>query len=112
LDKSEILEILNDWNYWNKDLPATKERPYYDNKISSLMKNDEVLVIKGTRRSGKSTLMLNQIKELLSEGIDSKNILFINLEDPRFITHLSTELLQNIKDVYLEYLNESSHLLP
>jgi len=103
LDKSEILEILNDWNYWNKDLPTTKERPYYDNKISSFIKNDEVLVIKGIRRSGKSTLMLNQIKKLLSYGIDVKDILFINLEDPRFINHLSTELLQNIKDVHPNY---------
>ncbi len=107
MDKTEILEILNDWNYWNKDLPTTKERPYYDSKISSFIKNDEVLVIKGVRRSGKSTLMINQIKKLFSDGIDVKNILFINLEDPRFINYLSTELLQNIKDIYLEYLNPS-----
>jgi len=59
LDKSEIIEILNEWNYWNKDLPQTQERIFYDNKISSLIKYDEVLVIKGIRRSGKSTLMLN-----------------------------------------------------
>jgi len=58
LDKTEILEILNDWNYWNKELPDTKERPFYDDKISAFMKIDEVLVIKGIRRSGKSTLMI------------------------------------------------------
>ena len=93
MDKSEIIEILNEWNYWNKDLPQTQARAIYDNKISSLVKHDEILVIKGIRRSGKSTLMLNCIKNLLSSGIDIKNILFVNLEDPRFINHLSTELL-------------------
>lgn len=105
MDKSDILEILNDWNYWNRDLPITHKRESYDSKISSFMEYDEVIVIKGIRRSGKSTLMINQIKELLSNGVDKKEILFVNLEDPRFINHLSLELLEQIKDVYLEYLN-------
>jgi len=105
LNKSEIIEILNEWNYWNRELPQTQTRSFYDDKISTLLKYDEVLVIKGIRRSGKSTLMLNCIKNLLINGVDIKNILFVNLEDPRFINHLSTDLLQTIKDVYLEYLN-------
>jgi len=105
LNKIEILEILNEWNYWNRDLPQTYTRDFYDEKIASLMQYDEVLVIKGIRRSGKSTLMLNSIKNLLQSGIPTSNILFVNLEDPRFINHLSTDLLQTIKEVYLEYLN-------
>jgi len=105
LDKSEIIEILNEWNYWNKELPETHTRAVYDNKISTLLEYNEVLVIKGIRRSGKSTLMLNCIKNLLASGVGIKNILFVNLEDPRFINNLSTDLLQEIKDVYLEYLN-------
>ena len=105
MDKTEIIEILNDWNYWNKPLPNTKERPLYDEKISSFMQYDEVVVIKGIRRSGKSTLMINQIKNLLKEGVLISDILFINFEDPRLINHLNLELLQEIKDVYLEYLN-------
>lgn len=105
MDKTEIIEILNDWNYWNKPLPNTKERPLYDEKISSFMQYDEVIVIKGIRRSGKSTLMINQIKNLLKEGVLISDILFINFEDPRLINHLNLELLQEIKDVYLEYLN-------
>jgi len=108
LDKSELLEILNDWNYWNKELPTINNRDFYDDKISNFLKNDEVIVIKGIRRSGKSTLMINQIKRLIANGVDKKDILIINLEDPRFINHLGVELLQNIKDVYLQYLNPSS----
>lgn len=108
MDKSEIIEILNEWNYWNRALPQTQTRASYDDKITSLIKHDEVLVIKGIRRSGKSTLMLNSIKNLLQSGVNIKNILFVNLEDPRFINHLTTELLQTIKEVYLEYLNPDS----
>ena len=100
-----MIEILNEWNYWNKELPHTYARALYDEKIDTFLSYNEVVVIKGIRRSGKSTLMLNSIKNLLLNGVDIKNILFVNLEDPRFINHLSTELLQEIKDVYLEYLD-------
>ena len=107
MKNSEILEILNDWNYWNKELPTTTARIFYDDKISKFLSNDEVVVIKGIRRSGKSTLMINQIKRLIANGVDKKNILIINLEDPRFINNLNLELLQTIKEVYLQYLNPS-----
>ena len=108
MDKLEILEILNEWNYWNRELPQTFFREFYDDTIDSFMNYDEIVVIKGIRRSGKSTLMINQIKRLISKGVDKKEILFVNLEDPRFINHLSLDLLQSIKDVYLEYLDPSS----
>lgn len=112
MDKSEIIEILNEWNYWNKELSQTQARTTYDSRISTLLNYNEILVIKGIRRSGKSTLMLNSIKNLLANGVDIKNILFVNLEDPRFINNLSPKLLQEIKDVYLEYLdpNEKPYL--
>lgn len=107
MEKLEILEILNDWNYWNKDLPHSVARGFYDDKITSFLLQDEVVVLKGIRRCGKSTLLLNQIKRLTQSGVDKKNILFVNLEDPRFVNHLDVALLQKIKDVYLEYLNPS-----
>jgi predicted AAA+ superfamily ATPase len=108
LDKSEVLAILNDWNYWNKDFPSTKKRSFYDEKITNFLKNDEVVVIKGIRRSGKSTLMINQIEKLVASGVSINDILIINLEDPRFINNLNLELLQTIKDTYIQYLNPSS----
>jgi len=105
LDKTEILEILNDWNYWNKNLPKAHIRDSYEKKILSFLQYDEIVVIKGIRRSGKSTLMQNTIKNLLSNNVKKKNILFVNLEDPRFINHLNIALLEQIKEAYEEYLS-------
>ena len=104
MDKTVILDILNDWNYWKRPFPATHPRPLYGEKIARWMRSDEVVVIKGVRRSGKSTLMINRIKDLISGGIDVKNILFVNFEDPRFINHLDVALMDKILDTYLEYL--------
>jgi len=105
LDKSQIISILNDWNYWDRDLPNTKVREQYESKISSYLKYDEIVVIKGIRRSGKSTLMVNQIKKLIKSGISLSDVLFVNLEDPRFVGYLNLEMLDKIKEIYLEYLS-------
>ena len=105
MEKLEIIEILNEWNYWDREVPVTVKRDSYDNKIAKFMQKDEVLVIKGVRRCGKSTLMLNQIRKLHQEGVPKNEILFVNLEDPRFINHLSLELFELIKESYLEYMN-------
>ena len=104
MDKIEILDILNSWNFWTKDLPNTFRRDIYEKKISSLIEYNEILVIKGIRRSGKSTLMINQIKNLIKNGVDKRDILYVNLEDPRFVNHLNLELLEKIKDLYLEHI--------
>jgi predicted AAA+ superfamily ATPase len=105
MDKLEIIRILNEWNYWDREVPATVKRDVYDHRIAKFIKKDEVVVIKGVRRCGKSTLMLNQIRKLHEEGIPKNEILFVNLEDPRFINHLSLDLFERIKETYLEYLN-------
>ncbi|RLA77960.1 MAG: hypothetical protein DRG78_16190 [Epsilonproteobacteria bacterium] len=105
MEKQEIIEILSEWNYWDRELPPTVKRDSYDEKISKYIEKDEVLVIKGVRRCGKSTLLINQIDRLHSNGVARNKILFVNLEDPRFINHLTVNLLQDIKDAYLEYLN-------
>ena len=78
MDKLEIIEILNEWNYWNREVPPTIKRDFYDKKISKFITKDEVVVIKGVRRSGKSTLMLNQIKNLHQQGVPKNEILFVN----------------------------------
>jgi len=108
MDKSELIEILSEWNYWDREVPTTVKRDLYDKKIAKFIEKDEVLVIKGVRRSGKSTLMINQIRKLHKRGIPKNEILFVNLEDPRFINHLSIELFELIKETYLEYLNPKS----
>ena len=36
MDKLEIIEILNEWNYWNREVPSTVKRDVYDHKIATL----------------------------------------------------------------------------
>ncbi len=104
LNKEEIFEVLSDWNYWNKPLPTTVARPQYEEEIARKASSGEIIILKGVRRSGKSTLLLNEIKRLLTEGYAPKEILYINFEDPRFHNHLTLELMERIKNVFLEFV--------
>ena len=104
MNKDKIFEILNDWNFWFKPLPKTFERESYESEIARKSLAGEVIVIKGVRRSGKSTLLINEIKRLIETGIDAKNILFVNFEDQRFRMFDEKTLLEDIKNIYLEYI--------
>lgn len=108
MDKNKLLEILNDWNFWDKEIPNFIVRKDYQKMINTYSKSDEIIVFKGIRRSGKSTLMINNISELVKKGVDIKEILLINFEDPRFTGELNINLLQQILDVYQEYVNNDS----
>jgi len=111
MNKDKLFEILNEWNYWFRPLPDTYQRKHYEAEIARKSKAGEVIVIKGVRRSGKSTLLINEIKRLVSEGLDIKNILFVNFEDQRFRMFDHQTLLEEIKNVYLEYIKPTGDVV-
>ena len=108
MEKNKLFEILNDWNFWDKPLPDYIDRPDYQTKINTFIRSGEVIVLKGIRRSGKSTLLINHIKQLVNDGVNAKEILFINFEDPRFTDELNAGLLDQILDVYKELINSET----
>ncbi len=105
LSKEAIFETLSDWNYWDKQLPQTISRPIYEKEIARKAAVGEILVLKGVRRSGKSTLLINEMKRLLSEGRETKDFLYVNFEDARFNNHLSLDLMEQVKETYREFVN-------
>ena len=83
MDKNKLFGILNDWNYWDKPVPAFFPREGYQEKINSYLSSGEVIVLKGIRRAGKSTLLINHIRYLTENGLDKKACLFVNFEEDR-----------------------------
>jgi len=75
--RTEILRILVDWNYWGNYKDESVERGRYIENLNHLLKIGEIIVIKGVRRSGKSTFMLQYINKL---GLEEKNALVVNFE--------------------------------
>lgn len=104
MEKSEILNILTDWNFWRRDVESgiTREEPL--KKIKTLSETNEIIVIKGIRRSGKSTLLLQLCADLIRSGTRKEDILIVNFEDPRF-KGLNLDLLNKIYEIYLTELD-------
>ena len=105
LTKNQLFEILLDWNYWSREFPKTTPRKNYEDKIAKISQTDEVIVVKGVRRCGKSTLLINEMKRLMASGVPKEQLLFVNFEDVRLIGYLGVELLGLIKDTYMEFVN-------
>ena len=76
------------------------DRPNYINELIKFKDKNLIKIITGIRRCGKSTLM-NLFKEyLLQSGIDSSQIISINLEDLKY------NFIQNYMDLY-NYITEN-----
>ncbi len=83
--REELIEILDDWNFWKNDLASGKNREEYVEKCLKFLKVNVVSSIIGIRRSGKSYIIRQIIKKLIEKGIERKNILIVNFEDRRFV---------------------------
>lgn len=73
-------------------------RPEYINKLKSWRDTDLIKIVTGLRRSGKSTLFTLFIEDLKKDGISSKNILQLNLDDPANDFSSYKDLYNYIKD--------------
>ena len=108
MDKNKLFTILNEWNFWDKPVPDFFPRDEYQSKINTYLKSGEIIILKGIRRSGKSTLMINHIRHLINNGVDIKEVLFVNFEDPRFNDELNSDFLEQILETYKEYINHKT----
>ncbi|HIP29234.1 MAG TPA: ATP-binding protein [Sulfurospirillum arcachonense] len=104
MKKEAILAILEEWNCWSKPFKKSFKRNSYEDEVAKKATTGEIVFLKGVRRSGKSTILRNHIENLIESGVVKNEILFVNLEDPRFASYLSLELLEEIKNAYIYYL--------
>ncbi|MBU4056552.1 AAA family ATPase, partial [Patescibacteria group bacterium] len=103
MNKNELIKILNDWNFWQKDIETGIKRDAYLNSLEQMLQSGQIMLITGARRSGKSFLMRQLAKKIVERGADKNQILIVNFEDPRFVD-LNTDLLDQILETYQEFL--------
>lgn len=103
MNKNELIGILQDWNFWRKELETGVPRAEYLTRVERFLETNHVLTITGPRRAGKSFIMRQAAKALTQRGVGKDNILIVNFEDPRF-SELNTALLEQMYDTYLEFL--------
>ena len=110
--ESRTLEILLDWNYWGTFRRTLIPREEYEARLGLFMEGQEVVVVKGIRRAGKSSLIFSYLSRLFGEGkIRPENTLIINFEDPRLPADLDAGGLTAIFEVYMRNKNPAGRVV-
>lgn len=78
----ELLAAQNPW--WSgQPFDSGRERQKYLAEIRRYLKTGEIIVLSGVRRSGKTTLLYQAVRLLITTArVPAKNILFLNCDDP------------------------------
>ena len=103
MDESTIIEVLKKWNPWGKKIEAGIERDIYIEKIYPYIERKEVIVLKGIRRCGKSTIVKQLISKLIKNKADKSQILYLNLEDYNFANDLRIGIFEAVLNAYRNY---------
>jgi len=84
MKEQEIIEVLGEWNFWNREIDTGIPRRDYTDKLFEFLRYDKVISIIGIRRAGKSYIVRQLAKELIKSGLDRQKTLIINFEEPVF----------------------------
>lgn len=104
MEKKEVFDILDSWNEWAGQKDIGILRNSYIDRLNELIKgSNQVITITGPRRAGKSYIMRQMGRLLVENDTKKENILFVNFDDPRFLS-LDSKLLLEIYDVYREFM--------
>lgn len=108
MEKTQIIEILSEWNPWEKELKAGLARTQYLEKIERFHKTEQIVTITGVRRAGKSTLLKQYINKI-AKRYGSDSVLYINLEEPVF-AGIDLNTLIRIFDAYREIIRPKGEI--
>jgi len=102
--------LISQNKHWKSEYKKLYHRDIVD-KITNRIELNQIEVIQGIRRSGKSTIFKLLIN-CLSKTINPKKILYINLDDPFFIPYSNdatkfydiVEIAEKLSGEKIEYL--------
>ncbi len=94
MDSDDLLAVAATWSFWDHPPPpSVARRVALPRSLSSRV----ALVVQGVRRCGKSTLLAQLIERY---GLDRRDCLFVNFEDPRLAGALGFETLEQLTQAF------------
>lgn len=103
MDSARLLEILASYNrFWTTGHVETGIGRDLLARCLSQVDTREIVVLKGVRRCGKSTLLAQVMEALLGRGTKPQQLLRVNLEEPLFAAEAGVELLEQIYRTWRE----------
>ncbi len=83
-DLQSLLAFHNPWWLTGKipqELNLPFRRPVFES-MGNYLKLDRVIILKGPRRTGKSTLLFQLLNALLQKGVEARRLLYFPFDDP------------------------------
>ncbi len=106
MEEKDIIRIIGDTNLWGREVDTGINRPEYVEKVVKFAGSGEIVVVMGPRRSGKTTICLQALKEIVKAGMDKTQTLYVNFEDPALETILTgPEAMEKIYRSYKMLVN-------
>jgi len=111
MDDTQILGLLNRINTWwdGEDVPeslrkATHRRRDFSTARDRLDDGRQIIIIRGPRQVGKTTLCGQLIESLVeNQLVPAERILYLNIENSQFLSS-PDDVIQNSLDVYERYV--------
>ncbi len=100
--QTSVIEILYKWNRWGSNLLKSGVLRAKTAEILPYVHTQEILVLIGPRRSGKSTILYQIMDALEKEGVAQQAMLHLNFEEPQLIPFLNLKGLDEMYDSYRE----------
>ena len=104
MDAEDLLSVAETWSFWNRPPPPSIRRVL---ELPRSLSPRTALVVQGVRRAGKSTLLAQLIGRY---GLDRRDCLFVNFEDPRLAGGLGFETLERLTQAFGEFRREAETL--
>lgn len=99
----EYFEKLKRFNFWDGNVPEIGfHRNLYLQKVQDFLNNKLIKVVVGQRRTGKSYILRQIAQNLLDQGVDAKQIFYLNKEYIAFDAIKSYEDLDALIRFYQE----------
>ncbi|MBI5183963.1 MAG: ATP-binding protein [Nitrospinae bacterium] len=91
---------FNPW-WEGKDFESGIDRTKYRDSLPALLKRRQIEVIIGSRRTGKTTLLKQFIKDLIKHGVSPRFILYLALDHPALSNIPISEHLKNMRKLFM-----------
>ncbi len=112
MDEKDIIRSIADVNFWGKEIDTGIPRPEYTEKVRKFAGSGEAVVVMGPRRSGKTTICLQVLREMIANGMDKAQTLYVNFEDPALETLLTgPEAMERIYRSYRLLVNRDKDVI-
>jgi len=112
LTSIQIIDVLKNWNLWGGVNLASGTVPRSCLKqLVRFAPDRQILFLVGIRRAGKSTLMFQMMDQLAREGMDKRNLVYVNFEEPLFTQYLSTDLFDALLGAFTEIVRPSGRVV-